>query len=60
VKKNYKLYRDPSDRDSVGIGHLARAQLPPRSKLSIVHKDSEVHSTNTPAVISSKALDLGG
>ena len=56
-KKQYKLYREPGDRDSVGVANLARAQLPPRSRLSNA-KGSHIHETNTPAVISGKALDL--
>ena len=56
--KKYKLYREPNDKDSVGIGQLARAQLPPKSRLSHGYKNSEVHESNTPSVISGKALDL--
>ena len=58
-KNKYRMYREPGENDSVGVGKLARGQLPPRSRLSLAQKD-DIHETNTPAALSSKALDLKG
>ena len=49
-KEKYKMYREPSDNDSMGIGLLAareRAKLAPGSRLS--HQpNGAVHDSSTP------------
>ena len=52
------MYREPGDRDSIGVGNLARGQLPPKSRLSVAKRPTDIHETNTPAVVSGKCLDL--
>ena len=52
------MYREPGDRDSMGVGNLARAQLPPSGRHSVAKRASDIHETNTPAMIAAKGLDL--
>jgi len=49
-KRKYKMYREPGDNDSMGVGLLAareRAKLVPGSRLS--HQPDAVHDAYTPS-----------
>ena len=55
AKKDYKMYREPSDKDSVGIGMIARnGGLPPKGRMSYQPKTE----AQTPAMPPNKASDL--
>ena len=59
AKKNqYQMYREPGDRQSVGIGNLARngQNLPPKSRLS--YQPKEIGEAYTPGHAPNKANDL--
>jgi hypothetical protein len=35
LKEKYKMYREPGDNNSIGIGMLAKNALPPKNRPSI-------------------------
>ena len=55
-KKDYKLYREPNERDSVGIGMLARNGGGP-ARASLAHQ-MKPEAAMTPGVQPRKATDL--
>ena len=58
-KDQYRLYREPNDRESQhsGIGNLARNALPPRN-IRQSYQPKGVGEAYTPAMMPSKASDL--
>ena len=41
-KDQYRMYREAGDKNSIGIGNLARNALPPRSRISYASKNGLV------------------
>ena len=57
-KDQYRMYREAGDKNSIGIGNLARNALPPRSRISYASKNGLVGESQTPAYQPAKATDL--
>lgn len=57
--EKYRMYRDPSDKDSVGIANLARDQLQSKNRPSL-NQELKSKDVVTPGLPPSKALDLYG
>lgn len=55
-KDQYRMYREPGDNRSIGIGNLARNGLPPKTRLS--YQPREIGEAYTPANAPNKASDL--
>lgn len=53
------MYREPGDRDSMGIANLARGQLENRDRPSL-NQELKNKDVVTPGLPPSKALDLYG
>ena len=57
-KDQYRMYREPSDKASIGIGNLAKNALPPRSRVNYASKKALGGESQTPSINPSKAVDL--